>query len=148
MKTFFILILLVPALIFSAEVGGSFSTGLFMGTPFWNSENAGDLSGISSEELYLRSVNQLRLNGRFAQNFSFRINALRSDGFTTVEDTSGFITDVRLDQTKIYEASLRYDFSAGFNMPVRPSSPVFSSAIISSQGFCSCWPVQENPSQN
>ena len=114
MKKLIILLIFSVSLLSAGDIGGSFSTGVFMGTPFWNSDNVKDLTAISSEELYLRSVNQLRLHGRFAEKFSFRVNALRSDGFQTVNDSAGMATDVRLSQTKIYEVSLRYDFSAGY----------------------------------
>ncbi len=114
MKTFFILLLLIPAMLFAGDFGGSFSTGVFMGTPFWNSDNADNLTVVSSDELYFRSVNQLRLYGSFAKKFSFRINVLKSDGFTSVEDSSGYTTDQRLSQTKMYEVFLRYDFSKGY----------------------------------
>ena len=113
MKKLILFVVFLWSFLQASDMGGSFSTGIFMGTPFWNNNNVNDVSVISSDELYLRSVNQLRLYGKFAKKFSFRINALRSDGFSTVEDSAGYATDVRLDQTKIYEAFLRYDFSAG-----------------------------------
>ncbi|HGY55216.1 MAG TPA: hypothetical protein ENK44_05935 [Caldithrix abyssi] len=113
MKTFIILFSLLPTILLAGDIKGSFSTGIFMGTPFWNSDNAKNISVISNDEAFLRSVNQLRLYGNFADKFSFRVNALRSDGFVEVSDSAGYNTGERLNQTKIYEAFLRYDFSVG-----------------------------------
>jgi hypothetical protein len=101
-----ILIFLAGVLCSAAAVDfdGSFSTGIFTGTPFWNPDNYSDGNSIDPEASFLRSYNRLRLNGNLNNKLSFKMNALRSDGFDS---------ENRLSETKIYQGALDYRFSKG-----------------------------------
>ena len=105
MKKFILFLFAFTALSVAAEINGSFSTGFYLGTPYWNSENYADKNVIDAEDLFMRSVNQLRLNGKFGDRFKIRLSALRSDGFQS---------DNRLSETKIYQVYGQYDFNAGY----------------------------------
>lgn len=89
---------------FAIDVSGNVSTGFYMGTPFWNSDNYAAGNVIDTEDSFMRTVNQLRLNGKFGKHFNVRFNALRSDGFQS---------ENRLSETKIYQLYGRYKFTGG-----------------------------------
>jgi len=104
MKKFIIIVLCLAGVSIAAEINGNFSTGFYLGTPFWNSENYTDGNTLDPEDLFMRSVNRLRLNGKFGNNFKIRLSALRSDGF---------VVENRLSETKIYQVYGQYNFKAG-----------------------------------
>ncbi|MBN2710661.1 MAG: hypothetical protein JXR46_16570 [Calditrichaceae bacterium] len=122
MKKLILIILLMAGLIMAGDVGGSLSTGIFTGTPFWNKDNinydASDLKYINYDDMFIRSVNQLRLYGKNFSGFDFRLNALRSDALTYQEKFkfNGILIgeDNRLNNTKIYELFAQYNFSLGY----------------------------------
>ena len=97
-----IFIFLLNITVIGGEIDGSLSTGFYWGTPYWNPDNYSDDNSIPSDDSFMRSVNHLRLNGRFLNNLTFRIHALRSDGFQS---------ENRLSETKIYQVYAQYDFS-------------------------------------
>lgn len=108
MKTI-ITLLLSTAFLMAGDFQGSFSTGIYMGTPTWNAGSYDDYpteaeatESLLRSESYLRSVNRLRLKGSFGSVFSYNFNALRSDNFGS---------DPHLDETKIYRAYGQLDFS-------------------------------------
>ena len=113
MKKLLIILMCFTASAFSGDVKGSFSTGVFMGTPFWNRESyqlysirSADTTTALRDDSYIRSVNQLRLKGNFAgKKFEYDLNALRSDGFNSDPHTSN---------TKIYQVYLKYNFNRGY----------------------------------
>lgn len=84
---------------------GQFSTGFYLGTPFWNADNFSDGNTVSPDIPFLRTLNQLQLNGTFGSHFSIRVNALRSDGF---------MSENHLSETKFYQAYAQYTFKSGF----------------------------------
>ena len=88
--------------IIAGEIDGSFSTGFYWGTPYWNADNYTDDNVIEFDDTFMRSVNHLRLNGKFFDKLTFRVHALRSDGFQS---------ETRLSETKIYQVYAQYDFS-------------------------------------
>ncbi len=104
MKKILLLLFATVSAVFAAEITGSLSTGFYTGTPFWNSENYSDGNVIDTEDSFMRTVNQLRLNGKFGNRFSVYVNALRSDGFQS---------DNHLSETKIYQVYGRYMFTGG-----------------------------------
>ena len=99
-----IILLLIFSCLQAADFKGSVTTGVFTGTPFWNSDNYKNGNVIDKEDSFLRSVNKIRLQGKFGQNFNFYMQALRSDDF------SG---DNHLSNTKIYQAYGKYCFAKG-----------------------------------
>jgi hypothetical protein len=103
--TIFLFITLFLNLLCAGGIKGSFSTGVFMGSPFWNADNYKDDNKIDHDDSFLRSVNHLRLKGGISENFTFRFNAARSDGFQG---------DNHLSNTKIYEVFGKYNFSKGY----------------------------------
>jgi hypothetical protein len=104
MKKLILLILAFSFTTIAADFKGSFSTGIIMGTPYWNKANLEDGGVIDSSDSFLRVVNRLRINGKFAENFTFGMNAIRSDGFQS---------DNRLSRTKIQQFYAAYKFSSG-----------------------------------
>jgi len=101
------LIIFIAGMLFSATAGdidGSFTTGIFTGTPFWNPDNYSDGNTIDPESSFLRTYNRLRLNGNLSNSLGFKINALRSDNFES---------ENHLSKTKIYQVLLDYQFSKG-----------------------------------
>jgi hypothetical protein len=104
MKKIFIAITLMLGIIVAGNIDGSFSTGFFAGTPFWNPDNYNDDNVIDAESSFLRIYNRLRLDGNLSKNLGFKINALRNDGFDS---------DNRLSETKIHQLLLDYQFSKG-----------------------------------
>ena len=104
MKKLFIFITLTLSISLAGDIDGSFSTGIFTGTPFWNPDNYSEGSTIDPESSFLRSYNRLRLNGSLTDRLRFKINALRNDGFDS---------ENRLSETKIHQVLLDYRFSKG-----------------------------------
>jgi len=113
MKKLLIMLICFVTSAYSGDVKGSFSTGIFMGTPFWDRESyqlyglkSDDTTTVLRDDSYIRSVNQLRLKGNFAdKKFEYNLNALRSDGFNS---------DPHISNTKIYEVYLKYNFKNGY----------------------------------
>jgi hypothetical protein len=113
MKKLLIILICLVTSAYSGDVKGSFSTGIFMGTPFWDRESyqlyglkSDDTTMVLRDDSYIRSVNQLRLKGNFAdKKFEYNLNALRSDGFNS---------DPHISNTKIYEVYLKYNFKNGY----------------------------------
>jgi hypothetical protein len=113
MKKIIIIFFCVISTVISGDIKGSFSTGIFMGTPFWDRESyqqysmkSSDTTTILRDDSYIRSVNQFRLKGGFAQNkFEYSLNAMRSDGFNS---------DPHISNTKIYEIYLKYNLNNGY----------------------------------
>jgi len=104
MRKIFLVLFAAITVTFAADISGSLSTGFYMGTPFWNSDNYSAGNVIDSEDAFMRTVNQLRLNGKFGKQFNTRFNALRSDGFQS---------ENHLSETKIYQVYGQYKFSGG-----------------------------------
>jgi len=104
MKTLILLLLLPLALLWGAEINGSLSTGFYWGTPYWNADNFAGRNSIPADDLFMRSVNHLRLNGKFFDKLTVHMHALRSDGFQS---------DNRLSETKIYQVYGQYNFARG-----------------------------------
>jgi len=104
MKKLILLIFVFSITTIAADFKGSFSTGVHMGTPYWNKTNLEDGGIIDSSDTFLRVVNRLRLNGKFSENFTVGMNAIRSDGFQA---------DNRLTRTKIQQFYAAYKFSSG-----------------------------------
>ncbi len=113
MKKILLLLLCVASTALSGNIKGSFSTGVFMGTPFWNSESyqlyglkSSDTTTVLRNDTYARSVNQLRLKGDFSDKmFEYNLNILRSDGFQS---------ENHISNTKIYEVYFKFNYSRGF----------------------------------
>lgn len=105
MKKLAVLLFTFGALLYAGNIQGSYTTGFYMGTPFWNSENFSDGKSIDVKDQFMRTINQLRLRGQAGQNFKYAINALRSDGFQS---------DNHLAETKLYQAYGQYNWSNGF----------------------------------
>ena len=101
MKKLIFLILAFSITTIAADFKGSFSTGMHMGTPYWNKTNLEDGAVIDSSDSFMRIVNRLRLTGKFSENFTFGMNAIRSDGFQS---------DNRLSRTKIQQFYAAYKF--------------------------------------
>lgn len=111
-----IILLLIFSYLQAADFKGSLTTGVFTGTPIWNLDKYRDIdrykasadydadNAIEKDDTFWRTTNRLRLQGKFGQNFSFYMQALRSDDF------SG---DNHLSDTKIYQAYGKYAFSKG-----------------------------------
>jgi len=104
MKKLIFLILAFSITTIAGDFKGSFSTGVHMGTPYWNKTNLEDDGVIDSSDSFMRIVNRLRLNGKFSENFTVGMNAIRSDGFQS---------DNRLSRTKIQQFYAAYKFSSG-----------------------------------
>jgi hypothetical protein len=104
MKVIFIFITLMLSIALAGDIDGSFTTGIFTGTPFWNPANYSDDNTIDSESSFLRTYNRLRVNGNLSNQLGFKINALRSDNFES---------ENHLSKTKIYQVLLDYRFSKG-----------------------------------
>ena len=104
MKKIFIVLVAFTCTTLAVEFKGSFSSGINMGTPYWNKTNLEDGNKIDSSDSFLRVVNKLQLRGNFSDNFSFRMNAIRSDGFQS---------DNRLSRTKIQQFYAAYKYSSG-----------------------------------
>jgi hypothetical protein len=104
MKIIFIFIALLLSIAIAGDIDGSFSTGIFTGTPFWNPDNYSDGNTIDPESSFLRTYNRLRLDGNLSNNLGFKINALRSDNFES---------ENHLSKNKIYQVLLAYQFSKG-----------------------------------
>lgn len=102
MKKILIILLLFSTFCYAGEIDGSLSTGFYWGTPYWNADNYADDNVIESDDTFMRSVNHLRLNGKFFNKLKIRMHALRSDGFQS---------ETRLSETKIYQVYAQYDFS-------------------------------------
>ncbi|GEM_PF-2846030 len=113
MKKLLIILFCLISNAISGDVKGSFSTAVFMGTPFFDRESyqlyglrSDDTTTVLGDDSYLRSVNQLRLRGSFSdKRFEYNLNALRSDGFNN---------DPHISNTKIYEVYLKYNFKRGY----------------------------------
>ena len=111
-----IILLLIFCGLQAADIKGSLTTGVFTGTPFWNSDNYRNTDRyknsayydadkvIEKDATFWRTTNRLRLQGKFGQHFSFYMQALRSDDF------SG---ENHLSDTKIYQAYGKYCFAKG-----------------------------------
>lgn len=110
MKKIFIFLFGLLCSVSAVDFDGSFSTGIYSGTPFWNPDNYSDGNTIDPESSFLRSYNRLRLNGSLTQNIGFKINALRNDGFDS---------ENRLSETKLHQVLLNYRFSKGTVMAGR-----------------------------
>ncbi len=104
MKKLIIFVLVFTSFTFAVDFKGSFSSGVTIGTPYWNKANLEDDNVIDSSNSFLRVVNRLRLNGKFSENFTFGMNAIRSDGFQS---------DNRLSRTKIQQFYAAYKFGSG-----------------------------------
>ena len=104
MKKLLFLFIIFSITAIASDFNGSFTTGIHMGTPYWNKTNLEDDAVIDSSDTFLRVVNKLRLRGKFADNFTFGMNAIRSDGFQS---------DNRLTRTKIQQFYAAYQFSSG-----------------------------------
>ena len=104
MKKLAVLLFLIGSIAFAGNIQGSYSTGFYMGTPFWNSDNFSDGNEIDVEDSFMRTINQLRVNGKFGTHFKFALNARRSDGFQG---------DNHLSETKFYQAYGQYSWSSG-----------------------------------
>jgi hypothetical protein len=104
MKKIFLAITLMLCIATAGDIDGSFSTGFFTGTPFWNPDNYSDDKVIDHELSFLRTYNRLRLDGHLTDKMGFKMNALRSDGFES---------DNRPSETKIYQVLLDYQFCKG-----------------------------------
>ena len=113
MKKLLIVLFFMVSTAFSGDIKGSFSSGIFTGTPFWDRESyqlyglkSTDTTTVLRDDSYIRSVNQLRLKGSFAdKKFEYNLNALRSDGFQS---------DPHISNTKIYEVYFKYNFNKGY----------------------------------
>ncbi len=104
MKYLLISFIFLVSFAYAQKIDGSVSTGIQMGTPFWNSDNYSDGNVIDSADTFIRSVSRIQLQGRFGSHFKIVMSALRSDGFQS---------ENRLAETKFYTFYGQYAFSGG-----------------------------------
>lgn len=103
MKKILLFIFVFCTALLAGEIDGSFSTGFYFGTPYWNADNYADDNVIEPDDSFMRSVNHLRLTGKYFDHLTFKIHAVRSDGFQS---------ETRLSETKIYQVYAQYNFSS------------------------------------
>ncbi len=82
----------------------SLTTGVFTGTPFWNQDYIADRDNINLDGDYTRMFNRFRFKGKILDNFSIKVNALRSDNFESANHVS---------ETKLFQAYGIYKTKSG-----------------------------------
>jgi len=104
MKKLLLIFVILSCSIYAFDIKGNFSTGVHMGTPYWNSANLEEGKEVDTSSSYMRVINRLQLNGKMTDNLSFGLNAIRSDGFES---------DNRLSRTRFQRLYVGYDFKSG-----------------------------------
>ncbi len=104
MKRILLAIFICTTLLRAQQVRGTLSTGVYMGTPFWNRANFSEGNVIDAEDSFYRTVNQLKLQGKFGEHFRVVLNTMRNDGFQS---------ENHLAETKIFRFNVQYRFNRG-----------------------------------
>jgi len=114
------LIILISVTDLSAKYDVTLTSGVFGGTPFWNSENFSDDYAIEPSLKFLRWNNNITANGYFG-DLSLHFSGSRSDGFDIRDDIPEsskyqvhfFDSKYNFTDTRLFRAYAQYKFDGG-----------------------------------
>lgn len=104
----------------TAKYDVTITSGLFGGTPFWNSENFTDEYAMDPSLKFLRWNNSISANG-YMGNLSLHFSGSRSDGFDIRDDVPEsnlyqlhfFDSKYHFTDTRLYKLYAQYKFTGG-----------------------------------
>ncbi|MFH1050238.1 MAG: hypothetical protein V1779_04820 [bacterium] len=113
-------IIIISTLNLSAKYDVIFTSGIFGGTPFWNSENFSEDYAMNPSLKFLRWYNNISANATFGE-FSLHFSGSRSDGFDIRDDIEGsskyqvhfFDSKYHFTDTRLFRAYVQYKFEGG-----------------------------------